>query len=163
MIKKIIPIFLCVCLSFAVICYGENTVETPKMQTPPTGQMPQMGEMPPMGEMPSRGQMPQMGVKPDDGKTPQMPAEVTEPEQSADQKTEDTKTPETTTGDTPIENQPSDEGQRGQGRIPSFGQTQQQNPAEKQSLFEKYFDAVASVILLILAYLFVILYKRRQY
>ena len=173
MIKKIIPVFLCICLSFAVICYGENTVETPEnLPAPPQGAMPmegarpQMGEMPPqgevpaMGERPSRGEMPQGDVNPAEGAS--VPASPVSPEtqQPTEQETENNQNPDTITEATPMENMPQQGDKGGQGRMPAFGQNQS---AESESFFDKYFDAIVSVILLILAYVFVIFYKRRQY
>lgn len=179
MIKKIIPVFLCICLSFAVICYGENTVETPgNIPTPPQGVMPADGEfpqmegMPPMGEMPPQGEVPAMGERPSRGEMPQggvnpaegssMPTSPVSPEtqQPTEQEAENNQNPDTITEATPTENMPQQEDGREQGRMPSFGQSQS---VETESFLDKYLDAIVSVILLILAYVFVIFYKRRQY
>ena len=135
MIKKIIPVLLCLCLSFSVACYGENTADTQETQMPP------MGEMPPRGEKFTQPAM-------------EKPAEIT------DAPAEEVPT----TGEETTENQSMD-GNKGnwgnRGMMPSFGQSQQEiAPA---SFFETYFDAIASVILLVLAFIFVIFYKRRQY
>ncbi len=157
MLKKIIPVFLCLCLSFSVICYGENTVET---QIPPRGEMPPQGEVPAMGDRPSRGEMPQGGVNPAEGES--VPTSPVSPEiqQPIEKETENSQNPDTVTEATPVENQPQQGNWREQGRMSSFGQNQS---VESESFLDKYFDATVSVILLILAYIFVVFYKRRQY
>lgn len=181
MLKKIIPVFLCLCLSFAVICYGENTVETqipPRGEMPPQGAMPSEGEfpqmdrMPPMGEKPPQGEVPAMGERPSRGEMPQggvnpaegasVPTSPVSPEiqQPIERETENSQNPDTVTEATPVENQPQQGNWREQGRMPSFGQNQS---VESESFLDKYFDATVSVILLILAYIFVVFYKRRQY
>ena len=186
MIKKIIPVLLCLCLSFSVACYGENTADTQETQMPPMGEMPprgnmpQNGEMPDFGEMPPRGNMPQNGEMPDFGEMPQrgqgnmnfqggeMPPrgeKFTQPAMEKPAEITDAPAEEVpTTGEETTENQSMD-GNKGnwgnRGMMPSFGQSQQE--IAPVSFFETYFDAIASVILLVLAFIFVIFYKRRQY
>ena len=155
MIKKIVLVFLCLCLSFSMICYGENAENNRPDKMPPMSQRymtpPENGKMPPLGEMPEGAapptqgeQVPQNAPTEDVNENPMQSGNVQEANGA--------------------QSRPQGGNWREQGGMPSFGQGQgMPNMAEEKSFFETYFDAVMSVVLLILAYIFVIFYKRRQY
>ena len=176
MLKKIIPFILVFCLLFATSVMAEDVQMGRGGRpggTPPEGFNPGNGEFAPPenfdpSQMPDFGNStPPEGFKPKDGEfAPAENAEVPGTENT--EKKEETPA-EVQEGNTPsVDNGQVNNGMPGKQGGNMFNmQNQQQNLQEQPTgfklLLQKYFTPAVSVLLLILAFAFVIFYKRKQY
>ena len=160
MVKKIIICALMLILTVSIVAFGANE-ETPQQPAEENIQMPReefnqegrmRGERPmPSGEMPpmANGEIPE---------TPRTPNENGEISQGENNTTENWQRP----------NGNMEFGGRGPfGR--GFNENEMQNPTQEVGLkeevnfFEEYFTPILSVVLLVLAFIFVIFYKKKSY
>lgn len=165
MLKKVITILLSICLIFSIsvmtVCAVNETVPEAQQRA---GERPGGGRggMPPTGEMPS-GEFgpPQGGFAPPQSNETNNTIEATAPQ---------------TDGDTPAENSqtPGENQQfggqmpRGMGGFPgnmqNFNeQTQEEQPVGFWGFVKTNSTPITSVILLALAFIFVIFYRRKNY
>ena len=188
MLKKIIPFILIFCLLFATTVMAEDVPPTRGNRPqggPPQGFNPGSGEFtPPEDFTPGEGeftppegfdpsQMPDFGNgTPPEGFNPEN-REFTPPENIEVQGDENTEPQGETSVENPQDNtNPQGNGQFGGGRPNGQGnwnnmfgqqQTVQEQPTGFKLLVQQYFTPAVSVLLLILAFVFVIFYKRKQY
>ncbi len=190
MLKKVIPIILMLCLIFSISVMAENenpvseeTVPEVSQQMPqgaegrPQGGQGNMG-IPPSGEMPTRGTPPNMpnGKMPPEGMNrDQRPQGELAPPQT-NETNNNTEIATSHGGDTSTENPqvPSGNHQFGgqmpggmggfPGNMQNFnGQTQEEVPTGFLGFVKTNSTPITSVILLALAFIFVIFYRRKNY
>ncbi len=188
--KKVISIVLALCLMFSISVMAENenpvseeTVPEVSQQLPqgaeerPQGGRGNMG-MPPSGEMPTRGTPPNMpnGKMPPEGMNrDQRPQGELAPPQNNDINNND-EIATSQDGDTSTENPqvPGGNPQFGgqmpggmggfSGNMQNFNrQTQEEVPMTFLGFVKTYSTPITSVILLALAFVFVIFYRRKNY
>ena len=172
MLKKVITIVLMLCLIFSISVMTVTAVGE-------TQQGGGRGGMPPMGEMPQGEFTPSEDFTPPEGFTPpQNAGEFTPPESSKNSAeavtppanenvtTENQQTQEngTESNQTPGRNQQFG----GMGGFPSNmqnfnGQTQEDAPKGFLGFVKTYSTPITSVVLLGLAFIFVIFYRRKNY
>lgn len=168
MLKKAILIFLSACLIFSITATAENIQET-------NGEIPQsvQGEAP--SQMPPMGEMPRSGRPSGDFAPPQNngaeSANAQQPQENAQHPQENAQHPQGDFnaqggGQMPGRN-PWNGGQMPNG-FGGFGNMQNNQNTESQpkgfwGFVKTYATPITSVILLILAFIFVIFYKRKNY
>ena len=183
MLKKVIPIAIALCLIFGVSAMAENTSAVTDgsaagaSQQIPQGERGNMG-MPPSGDMQGRtppnmpnGEMPQGEFTPPEGFTPPQNAGEFTPPANENGTTENQQTQEN--GEESNQTQGGNQqfgdqipgGMGGfSGNMQSFnGQTQEAEPMTFGSFVKKYSTPIISIILLALAFVFVIFYRRKNY
>ena len=193
MLKKVIPIAIALCLIFSISVMAENTsaatdgTSAGASQQMPQGERPSggRGSMPPMGEMPSGDFAPPEGFTPPDGEfTPPQNAGEFAPPQSNEIKNTETSAPNTNEGVTEENPKGTENGEEssqnqngnspfggqmpeGMGGFPGNMQSSQNAATEQPTGFlgfvKSYSTPITSVVLLGLAYLFVVFYKRKHY
>ena len=178
MLKKVITIVISLCLLFGISVMTVTAVG----ETQSGGRR---GGMPPMGEMPSGDFAPPEGFTPPEGEfTPPQNSDAVTPPQSEESGSAETTAPKTDTGVTeenqkapenseesgqaPDGNQRFDRGMpEGMGRFPGEVQNGQNTAAEQPTGFvgivKTYSTPITSVVLLGLAFIFVIFYRRKNY
>ena len=187
MLKKIIPIAIALCLIFSISVMAENTsavtdgTATGTSQQIPQGERPQGGRgnmgMPPSGDMQGRTP-PNMP----NGEMPQ--GEFTPPQSNVNTNSTETVTPPANDGAAENEQTQENGEQSGQtqggnqqfgGQMPGGmggfpgnmqninGQTQQEQPKGFLGFVKTYSTPITSVVLLGLAFIFVIFYRRKNY
>ena len=145
MLKKVITIVLSLCLIFSISVMAENTAGDKNF--------PNTSSERPRGEMPSGDIAPPEGFAPSKG-------EFTPPQTDGNESTESSQIPD---GNQQFGGQMPG----GMGRFPDNMQNSQNAVAEQPGGFlgfvKTYSTPITSVVLLGLAYIFVIFYKRKRY
>ena len=188
MLKKIIILLLCLCLIFSISAIAENENSGDNATVPTempaergnrpsgfSGNMPE-GMAPPMpgGEMPQRGNSeftPPNGFTPPENTANVSSDAVTQNESSAENNTEEQ--PQNQEG-APQNNWGPPGGMQFDGKMPGGrgdfpGNMQNQKQPEEETpkgfsgFIKTYSTPIASVILLMFAFIFVIFYKRKRY
>ncbi len=173
MVKKILIISLCLILAFSVVSFAE---EVPQERQMPQGNMerqrPQDGQRPDGGMGGGRGGM-GADMQPPEMTEGEMPENMPSPRNPEEQQADNTQQSQTDlTHEGQTQETEQNFPQRGQGMQGGFqGQMNgdmQQATAQNQSksftdILKEYSTPVISVILLALAFLFVIFYKRKNY
>ena len=188
MLKKIIPIVLSLCLIFSISVMAENENTIVEDSAPEMSErIPQNAEdvsqgsenmgMPPSGNMQGRtptnmpnGEMPREGMN-----SVQRTSGNFTPPQSNDVNNNTAETVPQTDGSASEENLQAPDGNRqfggqmpgGMGGFPGDMQNNQQSQEETPMTFsgfvKTYSTPITSVILLVLAFIFVIFYRRKNY
>ena len=188
MIKKILPIILCLILVFGISVSATNTQgDTPAENSQATEEMPERQERPQGGGRGNMGMPPNMpsGEAPPElpeGMTPpEMPNGEMPPQMNGQANSENQQTGQPSSGSN-AENTTATEGntnpnatQRGKGNMGGFrgemppGMTEQEQKTEEKAenkiltFVKTYSTPIISVVLLAFAFLFVIFYKRKSY
>ena len=189
MLKKVIPIVISLCLIFSISVMAENEMPTSGETVPealeqvPQGDRGNMG-IPPSGDMQDRpsptmpnGKTPREGMN--RGQKPS--GEVTPPQNTESGNTEKvtqstSAVEESETSTDEQNNHNTEENPQFEGRMPggmqgglpdnmqiNSGQTQEAEPMTFGSFVKTYSTPITSVILLALAFIFVIFYRRKNY
>jgi len=171
MIKKILPIILCLMLVFGISVSATNTQgDTPTENNQTTE------------EMPNRQERPQGGGRGNMGIPPEMPNDEMPPQINGQANAENQQQSGQSSSGSNAENTTATEGNtnpnaigRGEGEMGGFrgemppGMTEQEQKTEEKAenkilIFVKtYSTPIISVVLLAFAFLFVIFYKRKSY
>ena len=188
MLKKVIPMVISLCLICSISVMAENTNVTDDETAPAAAeQMPQgerpsggRGGMPPMGGMPQGEFAPPEGMnggqRPSGNFTPsQNSGEFVPPQNNGTNRNTETTTPQTDgelsaenaqmPGDNPQTNGQMPGGMGGfPGNMQNFnGQIQEEQPAGFLGFIKTYSTPITSIVLLGLAFIFVIFYRRKNY
>ena len=188
MIKKILPIILCLILVFGISVSATNTQgDTPAENSQATEEIPNRQERPQGGGRGNMGMPPNMpsGEAPPElpeGMTPpEMPNGEMPPQMNGQANSENQQTGQPSSGSN-AENTTATEGnanpdriQRGEGEMGGFrgemppGMTEQEQKTEEKAenkiltFVKTYSTPIISVVLLAFAFVFVIFYKRKSY
>ena len=171
MIKKILPIILCLILVFGISVSATNTQgDTPTENNQTTEEMPNRQERPQGGGRGNMGMPPNM---PNGEMPPQMNGQANAENQQQSGQTGSGSNAENDTATE--ENTNPDRIQRGEGNMGGFrgemppGMTEQEQNTEEKTenkiltFVKTYTTPIISVVLLAFAFLFVIFYKRKSY
>ena len=189
MIKKILPIILCLMLVFGISVSATNTQgDTPTENNQTTEEMPNRQERPQGGGRGNMGIPPEMpnGEMPPklpEGMTPpEMPNDEMPPQINGQANAENQQQSGQSSSGSNAENATATEGNtnpnaigRGEGEMGGFrgeippGMTEQEQKTEEKAenkiltFVKTYSTPIISVVLLAFAFLFVIFYKRKSY
>ena len=183
MLKKVIPIVVVLCLIFGISAMAENTVGNENMGDT-SSERPMRGDFDP-SKMPQGDFVPPEGFTPPNGEftPPQNAGEFTPPESSKN--SAEAVTPpanENVTTENQQTQENGEESNRTQGGNQQFGgqmpggmggfpgnmqnlngQTQEEQPKGFLGFVKTYSTPITSVVLLGLAFIFVIFYRRKNY
>ena len=183
MFKKILLITVLICLVFSICASAENTISVTNETVPGASQQMPQGDrgnmrVPPNGEMPVRGTPPNMpnGEMPAGGMNRNQtspsnvpPTQNQNPTNSAPQQVPSDDSLPAENSQTPNGNQQFGGRMPGgmggfPGNIQNFGERNQEEvPAGFRGFVKTYSTPIISLILLGLAFIFVIFYKRKNY
>ena len=170
MIKKILPIILCLILVFGISVSATNIQGDAPTENSQTTE-----------EIPNRQERPQGGGRGNMGIPPEMPNGEMPPKMNGQANTENQQTGQPSSGSNAEngtateENTNPDRIQRGEGNMGGFrgemppGMTEQEQSTEEKAenkiltFVKTYSTPIISVVLLAFAFLFVIFYKRKSY
>ena len=189
MIKKVLPIILCLIFVFGISVSAANTQgDTPTENSQTTEEMPNCQERPQGGGRGNMGMPPNM---PSGEAPPELPEGMTPPEmpngemppqmngqanaENQQQSGQSSSGSNAENGTASEENANPDRIQRGEGNMGGFrgemppGMTEQEQSTEEKAenkiltFVKTYSTPIISVVLLALAFVFVIFYKRKTY
>ena len=171
MIKKILPIILCLILVFGISVSAANTQgDTPTENNQTTEEMPNRQERPQGGGRGNMGIPPEM---PNGEMPPQINGQANAENQQQSGQSSSGSNAEN--GTATEENANPDRIQRGEGNMGGFrgemppGMTEQEQSTEEKAenkiltFVKTYSTPIISVVLLAFAFVFVIFYKRKSY